>query len=224
MPRFTRTTLPVRGMTTAQHETCNIVHHVPTTPGDYFALGLVRVIRAIANMSYRDRYIHRCFPLVALGPALPLASAAAHQLRTTLSMRKYDDAFNERCLKLLEEAHNKQMHYATLCEFTSLTTGDRVLTTLAQFFCSCFFWLFSFLFPRVACRTLAYMAEEATVTLTHFVNDIDAGRIADIPTTTLCNEYWEMPPETTLRDAVLRMRTDVMVTRDWNHHLANQGW
>ena len=220
--------LPCHGVPTMEHEALAITHHVPTTPGDYIALYGVRCLRWVAHRTYRDRFLHRSFPLVALAPVFPLTSVVAAHFGGVVRHSHYGPAHQERSSRLLDELHNKEMHYAAMLEFASVRPFDRCFIAVCRALCHVVYAVASLIAPRMGYRFVAYLAEEATVTLTHFVNDIDTGHIADVPATPMCVTYWAMPKGgptggCSLRDVVLRLRTDAMTHRDWNHHRANRG-
>jgi ubiquinol oxidase len=88
------------------------------------------------------------------------------------------------------------------------------------------FWNFYFLLylfaPRTAHRTIGYFEEEAIVSYTEFLKEIDEGRIDNVQAPRLAVEYWKMKPDARLRDLVIAVRADEAKHRDVNHGFAEQ--
>ncbi|KAJ1944275.1 inducible alternative oxidase 2 [Kickxella alabastrina] len=89
-----------------------------------------------------------------------------------------------------------------------------------------FFAIFSLLYmvsPRTAHRVVGYLEEEAVTSYTHFIREIDAGRIKNVKAPEIAVAYWNLDPESaTLRDVVLAVRADEALHRDSNHHFSDR--
>ncbi|CAG8613129.1 6013_t:CDS:2, partial [Acaulospora colombiana] len=125
---------------------------------------------------------------------------------------------------LLHEAENERMHLMTWMRISQPTMWERALVTTVQgIFYNAFFALY-LLSPRTAHRVVGYLEEEAIVSYTSFIKEIDAGNIQNtknIPEIAI--NYWRLDRETaTLRDLVLAIRADEASHRDTNHHFADR--
>ncbi|CAG8781040.1 1497_t:CDS:2, partial [Cetraspora pellucida] len=125
---------------------------------------------------------------------------------------------------LLHEAENERMHLMTWMRIAQPNMWERALITLVQgIFYNAFFTLY-LISPRTAHRVVGYLEEEAIVSYTSFLKEIDAGNIPNtknIPDIAI--DYWHLDRETaTLRDLVLAVRADEAVHRDTNHHFADR--
>lgn len=85
------------------------------------------------------------------------------------------------------------------------------------------FYFFLYLFaPKTAHRVVGYFEEEAVVSYTHYLGEIDAGRHANVPAPQIAIDYWKLAPDATLRDVVIVVRDDEAGHRDKNHAFADQ--
>jgi len=88
------------------------------------------------------------------------------------------------------------------------------------------FWICFFLVylasPKTAHRIVGYFEEEAVVSYTHYLAEIDEGRSPNVPAPALAIRYWSLPAGATLRDVVEVVRADEAHHRDVNHGFANE--
>ncbi|CAH1764027.1 2975_t:CDS:2 [Entrophospora sp. SA101] len=116
------------------------------------------------------------------------------------------------------------MHLMTWMRISQPKVWERALITLVQgVFYNAFFALYLFS-PKTAHRVVGYLEEEAVVSYTSFLNEIDNGNIENLkPVPDIAIDYWHLDPENaTLRDVVLAVRADEAAHRDTNHHLADR--
>ena len=116
------------------------------------------------------------------------------------------------------------MHLMTWMAISQPKLWERTLIAVVQgVFYNCFFALY-LASPRTAHRMVGYLEEEAIVSYTSFLNEIDNGHIENtnkIPD--LAIDYWNLDRNTaTLRDVVLAVRADEATHRDTNHHFADR--
>ncbi|MFP6759064.1 MAG: alternative oxidase, partial [Alphaproteobacteria bacterium] len=57
---------------------------------------------------------------------------------------------------------------------------------------------------------------------THYLAEIDAGRLEDVAAPAIAITYWDLPQEARLRDVVLVVRDDEARHRDTNHRFADE--
>lgn len=123
---------------------------------------------------------------------------------------------------LLEEAENERMHLMTFIKVTKPNLFERLIIMFVQAGFYCVFFGIYLLTPRVAHRIVGYFEEEAVISYTHFLEAIDAGRIANIPAPAVAIHYWKLPEDALLRDVVLVVRADEAHHRDVNHGFADE--
>ena len=71
-------------------------------------------------------------------------------------------------------------------------------------------------------HTDRHQEEEAVVSYTQYLAEIDAGRQDNVPAPQIAIDYWALPSEARLRDVVIAVRADEAHHRDTNHGFANQ--
>jgi ubiquinol oxidase len=75
---------------------------------------------------------------------------------------------------------------------------------------------------RTAHRIVGYFEEEAVISYTLYLKEIDEGRSPNVPAPAIARHYWKLPQDATLRDVVLAVRADEAHHRDVNHGFANE--
>jgi ubiquinol oxidase len=122
---------------------------------------------------------------------------------------------------LLDEAENERMHLMTFIHIARPTLLERVLVLIAQgVFFNAFFLLY-LLSPKLAHRIVGYLEEEAIVSYTEYLAEIDRGRHDNVPAPKIAIDYWSLAPDARLRDVVLVVRADEAKHRDVNHGLSD---
>ncbi|KAE9446261.1 hypothetical protein C3L33_21839, partial [Rhododendron williamsianum] len=76
--------------------------------------------------------------------------------------------------------------------------------------------------PKFAHRVTGYLEEEAIHSYTEFLKELDAGRIENVPAPAIAVDYWQLPPEATLRDVVVIVRADEAHHRDDIHYQGHE--
>ena len=64
---------------------------------------------------------------------------------------------------------------------------------------------------------VGYFEEEAVISYTLYLKEIDEGRSPNVPAPAIARHYWKMADDATLRDVVLLVRADEAHHRDVNH-------
>ena len=59
------------------------------------------------------------------------------------------------------------------------------------------------------------------ISYTHYLADIDEGRVPNPPAPRIALNYWQLPERATLRDVVLVVSADEAHHRDVNHNFAS---
>ncbi|KAI1922402.1 inducible alternative oxidase 2 [Ophidiomyces ophidiicola] len=126
---------------------------------------------------------------------------------------------------LLEEAYNERMHLLSFLKLAEPGWFMRLMVLGAQgVFFNAFFisYLFS---PRTCHRFVGYLEEEAVLTYTHAINDLEAGRLPrwkDMNAPDIAVTYWKMPEgHRKIVDLLYYIRADEAKHREVNHTLAN---
>ncbi|GLQ06904.1 alternative oxidase [Sneathiella chinensis] len=191
-------------------------HHKPTGLSDRVALGIVRVLRFSADLFFRKRYGHRAVVLETVAAVPGMVGGLLQHLKAIRHIR--DDQGWIRTL--LDEAENERMHLMTFVEITKPSVFERALImTVQAVFYNVFFFLYLFA-PKTAHRVVGYFEEEAVISYTRYLQEIDDGYHENVPAPDIAIEYWNLPPTARLRDVVLAVREDEAGHRDVNHDFA----
>ncbi|MCJ1304128.1 hypothetical protein MMC08_006940 [Hypocenomyce scalaris] len=126
---------------------------------------------------------------------------------------------------LLEEAYNERMHLLTFLKIAEPGWFMKFMILGAQgvFFNGMFIsYLIS---PRTCHRFVGYLEEEAVLTYTRALADIDARKLPkweNLEAPDIAVTYWKMPEgHRTMRDLLLYIRADEAKHREVNHTLGN---
>ena len=189
------------------------IHHPPANFSDRFALGFTKLLRFCADTFFAKRYGHRAIVLETVA-AVPGMVGAMFTHLSSLRRMKDDEGWIR---TLLEEAENERMHLMTFIEIAKPTLFERLVILMAQWV---FLLLFSILYlisSKTAHRVVGYFEEEAVISYTLYLKEIDEGRSPNVPAPAIARHYWKMADDATLRDVVLLVRADEAHHRDVNH-------
>jgi ubiquinol oxidase len=68
---------------------------------------------------------------------------------------------------------------------------------------------------------VGYFEDQAVISYTHYLEEIDAGRTENIPAPRIAISYYDLAPDATLRDVVIAVREDEQGHADVNHGMAD---
>ncbi len=194
------------------------VHVKPKTVSDKVAYAFVRFLRFFADKFFAKRYGHRAVVLETVA-AVPGMVGGLWQHLHALRRIRDDEGWIR---TLLDEAENERMHLMTFIEVAQPNALERFLIVFAQLlFYNCYFFLYLFA-PRTAHRLVGYFEEEAVISYTQYLEEIDAGRHDNGPAPQIAIDYWQLPKDATLRDVVIAVRADEAEHRDVNHYMVGE--
>lgn len=193
-------------------------HHLPNGFSDQFALGFTKVLRWSADTFFAKRYGHRAIVLETVA-AVPGMVGATIQHLNSLRRMKDDDGWIR---TLMEEAENERMHLMTFIEIAKPTLLERIVVIFAQWIFYLGFFLLYLISSRTAHRVVGYFEEEAVISYTLYLQEIDEGRSPNVPAPKIAKHYWRLPVDATLRDVVLIVRADEAHHRDINHSFSSK--
>ncbi len=194
------------------------VHVKPKTVSDKVAFSFVRFLRFFADRFFAKRYGHRAVVLETVAAVPGMVGGLWQHLH---ALRKIRD--DEGWIRtLLDEAENERMHLMTFIEIAQPNGVERFLIAVVQLiFYNFYFFLYLFA-PRTAHRVVAYFEEEAVISYTQYLEEIDTGRHENGPAPQIAIDYWQLPEDATLRDVVIAVRADEAEHRDVNHYLVDE--
>ena len=194
------------------------VHRTPRTWSDRFALGVTKFARIFADVFFAHRYGHRAVVLETVAAVPGMVAATLQHLK---SLRRMQDDHGW-IRTLLDEAENERMHLMTFIEIAKPNTLERLLIMVAQGLVYNGFFLLYLVSPKTAHRVVGYFEEEAVISYTGYLADIDAGRTANVAAPKIAIDYWKLGPDARLRDVVIAVRADEAGHRDVNHGFADE--
>jgi len=195
-----------------------VIHHEPHGFSDRFALGFTKLLRFCADTFFAKRYGHRAIVLETVAAVPGMVGATLTHLKCL--RRMIDDEGWIRTL--MEEAENERMHLMTFIQVAQPNMFERLVILLVQWIFYLGFFGLYLISPRTAHRVVGYFEEEAVISYTLYLKEIDEGRSPNVRAPAIARHYWKLPDDATLRDVVLVVRADEAHHRDVNHGFASK--
>ncbi len=192
-------------------------HHGIRDWSDRVAFGITRGLRFLADTFFAKRYGNRAIVLETVAAVPGMVGAALIHLRCLRWMR--DDEGWIRTL--MDEAENERMHLMTFVEIAKPNWLERMLVLVAQALFFGFFLCLYVISSRTAHRLVGYFEEQAVISYTQYLREIDEGRVENVPAPPIAIEYWRLPAGARLREVVIAVRDDEAGHRDVNHRFAD---
>jgi len=208
-----------------------ITHKKPSKVTDWAAYITVQTMRKgfdlfsgytikswLKTLDERDM-LRRCIFLETVAGVPGFAAAMIRHLQSLRRMQRDNGWIHT----LLEEAENERMHLMTFLELKQPGRVLRFTVAGTQIIFTGFFSLAYLISPHFCHRFVGYLEEQAVVTYTHILDEMDAGRLpmwSNLPAPLIAVHYWKLPPTATMRDVILVVRADEANHRLVNHTLA----
>jgi ubiquinol oxidase len=190
-----------------------------TQLSDKFAYGLTMSFRWFADTLFAKRYGHRAVVLETVAGVPGMVAGMWQHLRSLRKMQPDDRGWIK---TLLDEAENERMHLMIFIEIAKPNWFERLIILAAQFVFWHFYFVLYVLFPKTAHRMVGYFEDQAVISYTQYLEQIDAGRTENIPAPQIAIDYYNLKQDATLRDVVIAVRTDEQGHADVNHNMADQ--
>ena len=192
-------------------------HHKALGFSDWFALRITKTLRWGADTFFAKRYGNRAIVLETVAGVPGMVGATLSHLRALRLMQ--DDRGWIRTL--MDEAENERMHLMTFIEIAQPSAFERFVILTVQWVFYIFFFVLYLVSSKTAHRLVGYFEEEAVLSYTLYLAEIDDGRHPNPRAPPIALSYWNLPEGTTLRDVILIIRADEAHHRDTNHYMAN---
>jgi ubiquinol oxidase len=189
------------------------VHHKPHGLSDRIALGFTKLLRFCADTFFAKRYGHRAVVLETVAAVPGMVGATFTHLKCLRRM----EADKGWIRALMEEAENERMHLMTFIHIAKPTLFERLVIIVVQWFFYVAFFLLYAVSPRTAHRVVGYFEEEAIISYTLYLEELDDGRSPNVAAPDIAIKYWKLPSDARLRDVILVVRADEARHRDVNH-------
>ena len=192
-------------------------HYQPRNFSDKVALIFTKMLRLFADFFFKKRYGHRA---VILETVAAVPGMVAGMLNHLKSLRKMQEGRGWIKI-LLDEAENERMHLMTFINIAKPSAFERFLVIFVQ---GVFFNLYFFMYlisPRTCHRIVGYFEEQAIISYTEYLEEIDSGNIENTPAPKIAIEYWNLSKFAKLRDVIIAVRNDEMGHRDVNHEFVS---
>ena len=192
-------------------------HHKPQNLSDKIAFAFTKFLRFLADTFFKKKYGHRA---VVLETVAAVPGMVAGMLLHLKSLRKMQD--DKGWIKiLLDEAANERMHLMTFIKIAKPTFIERLIIMIAQFIFILMYLFIYLISQKTAHRIVGYFEEEAVISYTEYLNEIEEGKIENIMAPEIAINYWNLPLNSRLKDVVKVIRDDEAGHRDVNHSFAD---
>ena len=192
-------------------------HRAATGFRDRLAFGFVKFLRFFADRFFQKRYGHRAVVLETVAAVPGMVGGMLQHLKALRRIRDDQGWIKE----LLDEAENERMHLMTFVKIAEPTLFERLLIMIVQAIFFIVYFILYLVSPITAHRVVGYFEEEAVASYTHYLEELDAGRLENVPAPKIAIEYWSLAIDARLRDVVLAVREDEAGHRDRNHSFAD---
>ncbi|MCK6399766.1 alternative oxidase [Thauera aminoaromatica] len=192
--------------------------HVPHDLADRIARWFTKFMRFFADTFFAKRYGHRA---VVLETVAAVPGMVASTLQHLKALRRMSDD-NGWIRTLMDEAENERMHLLTFIEIAQPSRLERFLIILAQGMFYNGFFLLYLLSPRTAHRVVGYFEEEAVISYTEYLAQVESGYHENVPAPRRAINYWKLHDDARLSDVIIAVRADEAGHRDVNHAFADQ--
>ena len=196
-----------------------MIHRKPKTFSDKFALSITMSLRWFADTFIATGYGHRAVVLETVAGVPGMVAGMWNHLRSLRKMRPDDRGWIR---QLLEEAENERMHLMIFIQIAKPNWFERWMIILAQALFWHFYLVLYIFFPACAHRMVGYFEEQAVISYTDYLKQIDNGRAKNISAPKIAIDYYGLRKTATLRDVVLAVRQDERGHAKVNHEMADE--
>ena len=193
-------------------------HYKPKNLSDLVAFNFTKFLRFFADFFFKKRYGHRAVILETVAAVPGMVAGMLNHLKSLRTMQN-DNGWIK---TLLDEAENERMHLMTFIEIAKPSIFERFLVILVQgIFFNLYFIMYVFS-PRTCHRIVGYFEEQAIVSYSEYLDEVENGNIENIPAPQIAIDYWNLSKFSRLKDVIVAVRNDEMGHRDVNHDFVKQ--
>ena len=188
-------------------------HFNPKNFSDKIALNFTKFLRFLADTFFKKRYGHRA---VVLETVAAVPGMVAGMLNHLKSLRRMEQ--DPGWIKiLLDEAENERMHLMTFIHIAKPSSIERFIIILVQGIFFNLYFIMYLISPRTCHRIVGYFEEEAVTSYSEYLEEVEQGRLENVPAPKIAIDYWNLPAYARLADVIRVVREDEAGHRDVNH-------
>lgn len=180
---------------------------------DWFARSMTAFFRFFADAFFAKRYGHRAVVLETVAGVPGMVAGMWVHLK---SLRQAKTGYGPHIRELLAEAENERMHLMFFIDIAQPSWLERALILIAQLVFMIYYLVLYVVSPKTAHKMIHYFEEEAVVSYTSYLEQIEAGKIEDSPAPQLAIDYYDLPSDARLSDMIVRVRADEQGHADAN--------
>lgn len=183
---------------------------------DWFAKSMTRFFRFFADVFFANRYGNRAVVLETIAAVPGMVAGMWIHLK---SLRKFHKGNGTMIHELLAEAENERKHLLFFMEIAHPNGFERFVVVMAQFIFWHYYLLVYVLSPKTAHKMVYYFEEEAVRSYTSYLQQIEEGKIENVPAPQIAIDYYGLDSDARLSDMVRKVRDD-----EQKHSDANLNW
>jgi ubiquinol oxidase len=188
-------------------------HRKPSNLSDHIALRFTKLLRIFADLFFKKRYGHRAVILETVAAVPGMVAGMLNHLKSLRNMEQ-DKGWIK---TLLDEAENERMHLMTFINIAKPSVFERFLVIIVQGVFFNLYFVMYLISPRTCHRIVGYFEEQAIISYTEYLDEIENGNIENVNAPQIAIDYWGLSKFAKLKDVIIAVRNDEMGHRDVNH-------
>ena len=193
------------------------IHYQPKNASDRVALIFTRLLRVFADFFFKKRYGHRAVILETVAAVPGMVAGMLNHLKSLRSMQQ-----DKGWIKvLLDEAENERMHLMTFINIAKPSAFERFIVIAVQGIFFNLYFIMYLVSPRTCHRIVGYFEEQAIVSYSEYLDEIENGNIENVKAPKIAIDYWGLDQYARLKDVIIAVRNDEMGHRDVNHEFVS---
>ena len=188
-------------------------HFKPENLSDRIAFYFTKLLRFTADFFFAKRYGHRAVVLETVAAVPGMVAGMLNHLKSLRRMEQ-DPGWIK---VLLDEAENERMHLMTFIHIAKPSSIERFIIILVQGIFFNLYFIMYLISPRTCHRIVGYFEEEAVTSYSEYLEEVEKGRLENVPAPKIAIDYWNLPAYARLADVIRVVREDEAGHRDVNH-------
>ena len=188
-------------------------HFKPVNLSDRIAFFFTKFLRFMADFFFAKRYGHRAVVLETVAAVPGMVAGMLNHLKSLRRMEQ-DPGWIK---VLLDEAENERMHLMTFIHIAKPSAIERFIIILVQGIFFNLYFIMYLISPRTCHRIVGYFEEEAVTSYSEYLEEVEQGRLENVPAPKIAIDYWNLPAYARLADVIKVVREDEAGHRDVNH-------